>query len=94
MNEPFSFAQIEVAAYNLTRNTTSGRGKMPNKQLHSFGHAVLEDLLDYMNRCWLVGLIPPLRKHEAITLFPEPGETFTPKNLEPISLYTCVDNLF
>lgn len=94
MDEPFSIAEIEAAAYNLTRNTTPGRDKIPNKLLRNLDHAVLENLLVYINECWLAGSLPPQWKHADVTFIPKPGKPLNSKNLRPISLTSCVGKLF
>ncbi|KAG0432999.1 hypothetical protein HPB47_020326 [Ixodes persulcatus] len=94
MDEPFSLAEIEAAVYTLTRNTTPGRDKIPNKLLRNLDHVALENLLEYINDCWLAGSLPPQWKHADVTLIPKPGKPLNPKNLRPISLTSCVGKLF
>ncbi|KAG0443798.1 hypothetical protein HPB47_014514 [Ixodes persulcatus] len=94
MDEPFSLAEIGAAVYTLTRNTTPGQGKIPNKLLRNLDHVALKNLLDYINDCWLTGSLPPQWKHADVTLIPKPGKPLNPKNLRPISITSCVGKLF
>ncbi|KAG0443571.1 hypothetical protein HPB47_014769 [Ixodes persulcatus] len=94
MDEPFSLAEIGAAVYTLTRNTTPGRGKIPNKLLRNLDHVARQILLDYINDCWLRGSLPPQWKHADVTLILKPGKPLNPKNLRPISITSCVGKLF
>lgn len=94
MNKPFSLAEIEAAVFTLTRNTTPGRDKISNKLLRNLDHAALENLLDYINDCWLAGSMPPQWKHADVTLIAKPVKPLNPENLRPISLTSCVGKLF
>lgn len=93
LDEPFTVAEIQAAVHNLTRNTTPGRDKVPNKLLRNLDNITLENLLTYINLQWMNGTLPPQWKHADITLIPKPGKPLTPNNLRPISLTSCVGKL-
>lgn len=58
MDTPFTIVEIEAAVQSLTRNTTPGKDKIPNKLLRNLDTTALEALLDYINEHWTAGKIP------------------------------------
>lgn len=93
MDAPFTIAEIEAVVQNLTRNTTPGKDKIPNKLLRNLDTTALEALLEYINEHWIAGTLPSQWKHADITLIPKPGKPLAPGNLRPISLTSCVGKL-
>ncbi|XP_072140750.1 uncharacterized protein [Dermacentor andersoni] len=79
----FTFAEVSAAAFKLRMISTPGSYRVTNKILRNLDEAAMEQLTEFMNKCWKTGAIPEEWKTSTNVFIPRPGKPLNADNRRP-----------
>ncbi|KAG0424035.1 hypothetical protein HPB47_000211 [Ixodes persulcatus] len=94
LDSPILEYEVRAALQKLKTTSAPGADGVRNKTLRNLDDNSIEALTQYFNQCWEEGTLPEQWKHGTVVFIPKPGKPLQLENLRPISLTSCIGNLF
>ena len=92
---PFSLAEFQAAASNLTSSTATGLDKVAYSMLKHLSRSGMDFLFYIFNLSWSSHSFPSIWKTSSIILIHKMGKPLdSPASFRPISLTSCASKLF
>lgn len=89
-DKPFTDTELVAAISENNTGSAPGPDTITYRLLSNLADKARRELLEYINRVWETGKLPPQWKEEEAHFITKPGMTPHIDNMGPISLTSCV----